>query len=455
MAELQTIVAAATPQGKSALAVLRVSGSDAFKIFARCIKEKRLFQKTPPRYVQLYIAKDPTNQKTIDQITAIKYSSPRSFTGEDMVEIICHGSKIIVKEINYAIINAGARPAIGGEFTRRALLNGKINLMKAEAIRGLIESDNEAELLCAQKLYSGSANKFLENWKDKIIEQLSKIEAQIEFEETDNISSFALEGKKKIEYFLLQIKQDLKKREKIRAIKNGLKVVIAGPVNAGKSTLFNKLVGYKRAIVHSEPGTTRDTISERLIIKNNEIQLIDSAGIRKAEHEIEQEGIARSRTAIKKSNVIIWMTAADEIFGEDEIQELVSIRGKNLICVINKIDKNSGKEKVIKLNKEAIDTIRISLKENKNIDQLVSEIEKKVGDLKQKIAVPDFLLNTRHEKIGKLIYKEISLARKDWERPEIVSYHFKKAISFMDEYLGKTHSEEIINKIFNDFCIGK
>jgi tRNA modification GTPase len=142
---------------------LRVSGSDAFKIFARCIKEKRLFQKTPPRYVQLYIAKDPTNQRTIDQITAIKYSSSRSFTGEDMVEIICHGSKIIVKEINYAIINAGARPAIGGEFTRRALLNGKINLMKAEAIRGLIESDNEAELLCAQKLYSGSANKFLEN----------------------------------------------------------------------------------------------------------------------------------------------------------------------------------------------------------------------------------------------------------------------------------------------------
>lgn len=379
MAELQTIVATATPQGKSALAVLRVSGSDAFKIFVRCIKEKRLFQKTPPRYVQLYIAKDPTGQRTIDQITAIKYSSPRSFTGEDMVEIICHGSKIIVKEINYAIINAGARPAIGGEFTRRALLNGKINLMKAEAIRGLIESDNEAELLCAQKLYSGSANKFLENWKDKIIEQLSKIEAQIEFEETDNISSFALEGKKKIEYFLLQIKQDLKKREKIRAIKNGLKVVIAGPVNSGKSTLFNKLVGYKRAIVHSEPGTTRDTISERLIIKNNEIQLIDSAGIRKAKNEIEQEGIARSRTAIKKSNVLIWMTAADENFGEDEIQELVSNRGKNLICVINKIDKNSGKEKVIKLNKKAIDTIRISLKENKNIDQLVSKIEKKSG----------------------------------------------------------------------------
>lgn len=291
--------------------------------------------------------------------------------------------------------------------------------------------------------------------KNKIIEQLSKIEAQIEFEETDNISSFALEGKKKIECFLLQIKQDLKKREKIRAIKNGLKIVIAGPVNAGKSTLFNKLVGYKRAIVHSEPGTTRDTISEQLIIKNNEIQLIDSAGIRKAEHEIEQEGIARSRTAIKKSNVLIWMTAADENFGEDEIQEIVSNRGKNLICVINKIDKNSGKEKVIKLNKEAIDTIRISLKENKNIDQLVSKIEKKVGDLKQQIVVPDFLLNTRHEKIGKLIYKEISLARKDWERPEIVAYHLKKAISFMDEYLGKTHSEEIINKIFNDFCIGK
>ncbi len=455
MAESQTIAAAATPQGKSALAVLRVSGSDAFKIIARCIKEKRLFKKTPPRYVQLYTAKDPIDQSTIDQITAIKYSSPRSFTGENMVEIICHGSKIIIKEINYAIINAGARPATAGEFTRRALLNGKISLMKAEAIRGLIESDNEAELRCAQKLYSGSANKFLENWKNKIMEQLTKIEAQIEFEETDNISNSVLEGKKKIECFLLQIKQDLKKREKIRAIKNGLNIVIAGPVNAGKSTLFNKLIGYNRAIVHSEPGTTRDTISEQLIIKNIEVKLIDSAGIRRTENEIEQEGIARSRTAIKKANILIWMTAADEKFGEDEIQEIVLNRGKNLICAINKIDKKFGKEKVIKLKKEAIDTIRISIKKNKNIDQLVSKIGKKVGDLKQQIVVPDFVLNTRHEKIGKLIYKEISLARKDWERPEIVAYHLKKGISFMDEYLGKTHSEEIINKIFNDFCIGK
>lgn len=455
MAESITIAAAATIPGKSALAVLRISGADAFEITTRCIKEKTLFEKAPPRYVHIYIAKDPTNERTIDQITAIKYSSPRSFTGENMVEIICHGGQFIIKEIFNAIINAGARSATGGEFTKRAVLNGKISLMKAEGIRGLIESSSDIDLLCAQKLYRGTAHNALEKWRKELMELLVGIEAQIEFGETDSVADTGKEEKKKIEDFLFRLNKDIEKREKIHSIENGINVVIAGPVNAGKSTLFNTVVGYNRVIVHSEPGTTRDTVSERLLFHGNEIQLIDSAGIRHTNHEIEKEGIARTRNAIKKAGILVWVTAADERFGEEEMQELIANKDKNPLCVLNKIDKNDGREKSIALKKERIETVSVSLKKNMNINQLISKIEKKIIKTKQQIEIPDIFLNARHEEIGKLIYKEILLARNAWERPEVAVYHLKNGISFMDEYFGKVHSEEIMNKIFKDFCIGK
>jgi tRNA modification GTPase len=455
MAESITIAAAATPLGKSALAVLRISGADAFEITARCIKEKTLFEKAPPRYVQLYIAKDPSSEKTIDQITAVKYSSPRSFTGENMVEIICHGGQFIIKEIFNAIINAGARSATGGEFTKRALLNGKIDLMKAEGIRGLIESCSDIDLLCAQKLYRGTAHDAIEKLRNELMELLIGIEAQIEFGETDNIVDTGIGEKKKIEYFLLRLKKDIEKREKIHIIENGINIVIAGPVNAGKSTLFNTLVGYNRAIVHSEPGTTRDTVSEHLLFHGNEIQLIDSAGIRNTNNEIEMEGIARTRNAIKKAGILVWVTAADERFSEEEMLELIANKDKKPLCVLNKIDKKNGREKSIKLKKANIETVLVSLKKNINIDQMVSKIEKKIIKIKLQIETPDILLNARHEEIGKLVYKEILLARNEWERPEVAAYHLKNGISFMDELFGKVHSEEIMNKIFKDFCIGK
>jgi len=455
MADLETITAPATPQGKSALAVLRVSGPDAFIITARCIKEKNIFEKTPSRYIRLYIAKDPISGKPIDQITGIKYSSPQSFTGEDMVEIICHGSQLIIKGIFYALISAGARSATGGEFTRRALLNGKINIMKAEAIRGLIESSSEAELRCAQKLYGGIAHD-LELWRKELIELLGGIETRIEFEETDRVSDTALEGKKKIEDFMRQLKKDIEKREKIHIIENGIKVVIAGPVNAGKSTLFNKLVGQNRAIVHSEPGTTRDIVSERLWIHGHEIQLIDSAGIRKTEHEIEREGVERSREAIKGAGVVIWVTAADEQLSQEELREIIAKReNNNTICVINKTDKNEGREKGVAIENAAIETIKVSLKEDKNINKLVSKIVKKIVEIKEKTEMPDLLLNARHEAIGRALYNEILLAQDEWERPEIAAYHLKNGVAYMDEFFGKINSEEVINNIFKDFCIGK
>lgn len=453
----ETIVAPATPQGKSALAMFRVSGPEAFSITSRCIKEKAIFSKTPARQIQLFIAIDPITKNVIDQITGIKYESPKSFTGENMVEIICHGGQQIIKEIFSALIKAGARTATGGEFTRRALLNGKISIMKAEAIRGLIESKSSTELKCARKMFKGTLPE-LERWRKEVMALLESVEAGIEFDETGKTEDFLRKGEKKIHTFLLHLTNDLKKREKIIIIGNGIRVVIAGPVNAGKSTLFNRMVGKKRSIVHSEPGTTRDVVSENLQLHGHEIQLFDSAGIRKTKHEIEREGIKISRQVIREAGIVIWVTAANEEMSKDECRELLSIAQNSIvICVINKTDITDSKEKEAFCLNAGIEKVSISLKEedNKKMDYLLDQIYSKLEALLEETETPEMILNARHEEIGKALHKEILMAKKEWKRPEIAAFHLKKGLSLMEEFFGKVNSEEIINEIFRDFCIGK
>jgi tRNA modification GTPase len=458
MGEPETIVAPATPEGKSALAILRISGKNAFKIAAQCIIEKKLFKKAPARYINIYSVKHPETGNILDQITAIKFFAPRSYTGEDMVEVICHGGPIIVKGIFKAFITAGARSAEGGEFTRRALLNGKINIMRAEAIKGLIESGSETGLQCALQLYREKSNE-LEKWRKEIIKQLEQIETQIEFEETDSIKNHAKEGKKTIEDFLLLLKKDIEKRKRVKVIENGIKIVIAGPVNAGKSTLFNTLVGEKRTIVHREPGTTRDVIGERIFFYGHEIQLFDTAGIRKTEQEIEREGIGRSRKAIKGAGIIIWVTAADEKLRRDELREIISIsKNCKTLCCINKTDICDGTEKIDEIRKKGISTITISLVKDRKgemLGRLNAKILKMIEKINRETAMPEIVFNTRQEEIGRALIREVSMARDEWNRPEIAAEYLKKGLSCMDEYFGKVNSEEVINGIFKDFCIGK
>jgi tRNA modification GTPase len=451
----ETIAAIATPRGKSALAIIRISGTKAFEVFARCIQEKDNFNKTPARFIKLFLFCDTKSKKPIDQITAIKYPSPHSFTGENMVEILCHGGPVIVREIMGVLLGAGAKAASRGEFTRRALENGKISLMKAEAIRGLIESTCESDLFCAQKLY-GEQTHPLEQWRKEIIEFLAQLEAEIEFDEENfNSSTSWEEGKKKIEDFIDKLHKDIKKRERIHLLKKGLKVVIAGPVNAGKSTLFNLLVGYNRVIVHREPGTTRDTISEQIQIDGQDVQLIDTAGIRDTTHEIEQEGIKRSRVALKEANIVIWVTDAETRLGEEEVKELKANKEKNLICILNKIDINNGTEKVQALNTASIKSIPVSLKNNINIEKVFSSIEKKIHKIGEKSEMPELLFNERHEAIGKLLESQLRKAIAEWGRPEIAAHHIKKGLIHLEELFGHINAEEIMNTVFEKFCIGK
>jgi tRNA modification GTPase len=450
----KTIVAVSTPSGRGALALLRLSGPDAFSITAKCLKEKTLFKTAEVRYIGLYTIIDPFRLKTIDQVTIIKYSAPRSYTGENMVEIIGHGGKFIVHELLKALKTAGAKGAERGEFTRRALVNGKIDLLKAEAIQGIIESENQTGLACARKFYSGESLSVFSRWREELMGLLEGIEAWIEFEEEEGAKDRAA-GKEKLDRFIRILGEDLQRRERIKIIDDGLKVVIAGPANAGKSTLFNRLLGFDRTIVHNTPGTTRDMVSEHVMIGDNEVQLIDSAGFREAENEVEKKGIERSREAIRGASIVLWVTAADEKLVQTELEEIEKKRGSPMLCIINKIDKGDRTEKEREFNRAGIQNIAISLLKQNQIEGIESALKVMVEKIKEEIQVPDFILNDRHEEIVRSLLEALKGANKAWDQAEIAAMHLKGAIGYFDEFFGKSAPETIMDKIFEKFCIGK
>jgi tRNA modification GTPase len=287
---------------------------------------------------------------------------------------------------------------------------------------------------------------------------LERIETNIEFNEGVSDGVPEDRGKGSMEVFLERLKQDIERRKRMRLIEHGVKVVIAGPVNAGKSTLFNTLIKKNRAIVHRTPGTTRDIVSERLWLSGHEIRLYDSAGIRKTGHGVEREGIERSRRAMRDAGVILWVTAADEKLKSMETKEVVTRAAETeTICIINKTDINDGRVKANEFENRGIKTFFLSLKEGnkKKIDQFVSYLEKNIEAMHHDQQLPEMLFNARHEEIGKALIRELSRAGEEWERPEIAAIFLKRGLACMDEYFGKVHSEEVLNGIFKNFCIGK
>lgn len=446
---LHTIVATATPNGRGALAIIRISGKNAFEITEKCLKNKEKFIKAEANEIHLYLFKEK-NDEVIDEVTAVKYIEPKSFTGENMVEIFCHGGLIIPKEIIKNLIEAGAKIAERGEFSKRAFLNGKMDLMKAEAIKGLIESSNDIENKAARNAYQGKYLEKIKKWIEQIKEIIYKIDAEIEFEEDIEKS----DEKIKIELLKKGIEEEIKKRKEIKNMDYGMKIIIAGPTNAGKSTLFNYLLGTERSIVNEEAGTTRDIISERINIEGKELTLYDTAGIRETKNKIEIEGIKRSYETIKNSAAVIWVTSSDEEITEEEKKNIKTF-GKKIICLINKNDIKENKEKEKFLNEEKIKFIKTSLKNGNKKEEIINEIKNIIKEIEVNIEIPDVLINERQEEIAKEILENIKMAEKYYEQKEISSMFLNKGLNAVESLFGKKDNEEIINKIFNSFCIGK
>jgi len=452
MREKDTITAIATPQGVGALAIIRVSGEESHTIVETILSEKEKFSKVKNRIISNYTVID--EKKIIDEITAIKYRSPFSYTGENLVEIFCHGGIYTKEKIVELLLSNGSRIADKGEFTKRAFINGKIDLMKAESIQAIIESSNSVEHQTAIDYYKLKSQKTIEDFKSRIQIELSKIEAEIEFQE-DEQNDIKSESERAVTTLLVHFQKEILKRQKIQDSNKGMQVLLLGPTNAGKSSIFNEIIGTNRAIVSNIHGTTRDSISEHITINKREVIVIDTAGIRKSDDCIEIEGQKRTIEKVNEADVLLWVTDSSTEIIDEEKEAFLRIVKKNPVIILNKSDlsHNDDKESFYR-NHENL-TLQISTKNKDNFDCLFSLLEKRSESYFSAEDSSSFILNQRQQRHFEEIVSYIESAIQQWSQKEIAAYYLKKAMDEIDVITGKTGNSEIVNRIFETFCIGK
>jgi len=442
---MKTIAAIATANGVGAISIVKLSGDRALEIATKLIRKE-----LKPRVATLCKIYDKENE-LIDISLVIYYKAPKSFTGEDIVEFQCHGGIIVSRMILETLIHYGAEPATPGEFTKRALINGKIDATQAEAMSKLIEARSiEAAKLLSRQL-EGDLSKFVEDIRNKLIELMAYSEVFIDYAEEDlpkSISKDILQRIDEVKKVLLKTLEASKRRE---GMFNGYKLAIVGKPNVGKSSTLNALLNKNRAIVSDIAGTTRDTIEEDIQIGSHLVRIVDTAGIREAKDEIEKIGVERSKEAIKKSDFIIAVFDASKFNKEDEeILGLIKNQNKKVIVVINKIDKGIN----IDLSKfEGFDIIKISAKED--ITPLVEKI-KEILDLSSG-ENEHILTSIRQVKAVENSLKEIESAEEflTTGELELFSYHIQNAIREISAITKPFEYDEMLDKMFSSFCVGK
>lgn len=440
----ETIVALATPPLKSALAVIRLSGDDCFEVVSKCFTHdiKGIEKRT------LLVGSIFDDEVKVDDVVAAIYKGPRSFTGEDSVEIICHGSMLIANQIIQTLLKNGARLATNGEFSSRAFLHQKIDLVQAESINDVINATtNEAKQLSLLSL-GGEVSKLITPIKTKIADVLSLIEVNIDFPEYEDIEVANKETIiDAVNYVNEKIDKLIKDGEKAKIIKDGIKVAIVGKPNVGKSSLLNALTGEEKAIVTDIAGTTRDIVEGEINLNGVVLHLLDTAGIREVEDKVESIGVERARKSIREAElVIVVIDASREI--DDQDKEILEITdGLNRIIVHNKSDKISD-EKEGELYISAL---------NKNIKPLIDEIYRVVGLDEQSFKQPA-LNNVRQIGLLKRAKEALLRAKADAEdnlTVDLISVSLMDAYQSILEILGETNQVDLSKEIFSRFCVGK
>ncbi len=449
-----TIIAAATPRGTAALAILRITGTEAHQLTAALFSNGEKLLAAKPFTMKLYTVTDGAD-RVIDEVTALKFNGPRSFTGENMVEITCHGGQIIVEQIIARAIELGMRYAGRGEFSRRAFLGGKVDLKKAESINRLIHAESVAAHRNAISHYFGRERAFFDDIRSEIQQLLVALETEIEFSETDDIGAEELfSGKisELLERIIDQFKSELRKRERLKEVDKGVTVSLVGRANAGKSSLLNMLLGYDRAIINSRAGTTRDIIAETSVVGGVKVRFVDTAGLNDTDDEIELEGIRRTRAAIDESAMLLWVMAADEPVPVDDLTT-VAEHGE-LLVLINKSDLTIGSEAAAFCEERGIAHLPISAVSGAGEEALLSRLEQII---EARFGDSDYETVIGSEREEGLIRKMLMEAEEiDLNLPmELLSESFRSLLRYLDDIYGTASPDELLNQVFNDFCIGK
>lgn len=440
---MRTIAAISTPPGKGGIGIVRMSGESSLEILKKIFTKKEI----RPRF--MHYGKIIYENRIVDEVMACYFNKPHTYTCEDMVEIYCHGGYVSCLYILEILLKLGAVPAEAGEFTKLAFLNGRIDLLEAEAVEGIIEAESKEEQLMYADVLGGKLTEKLESVLNDVVNLISECEAKIDYPELGDVDDMK-EKLEKIHGGLISFLDDEKRTTYIR---DGLKLAIIGRPNVGKSSLLNALTNKERAIVTEIAGTTRDTIEETINYEGLTIRLIDTAGIRSTDEVIEREGIKLSKKAAEDADFVVVVLDGSAPLQADDFEIMELVKDKEKIFLINKEDK--GLEIDLKSVEKYGEYIISSIKNDSGVRELLDAIKKRiVQDIDFNVTS---IFNIRHVDLIERAISEIETAIRDIDvMPfEIVEVSLREAHEYISMILGRDTSEDIIDRVFRDFCVGK
>lgn len=454
-----TIAAIATALTASGIGIIRISGEEALEIAGKIYRSKNGkndIRKSESHRIHYGFIYD--GEEMIDEVLVMVMKGPRSYTGEDTVEIDCHGGILAMRKVLEAVIHAGARPAEPGEFTKRAFLNGRIDLSQAEAVMDVINAKNEYALKSSMSQLKGAVLRSIKEIRNSIIYHIAYIESALDDPEHISIDGYGEELSDVIKEQKEKIRRLIDSFSEGKMIHEGIKTVIVGKPNAGKSSLLNCLVGEEKAIVTDIAGTTRDVLEETIVLQGISLKMMDTAGIRKTEDVVEKIGVERARTYAKEADLILYVVDSSTELDENDEEILKLLEDKKAIVLLNKSDLKPVVTKEMLSGKTGKPIISISAKEEKGVEELEKRIKEMFfqGELSFNDEV--YITNARHKKALEDAGKSLEMVENSiaMGMPEdFFSIDLMNAYEALGSITGEAVGEDLVNEIFSKFCTGK
>ena len=448
----ETIAAIATAMGQSGIGIVRISGEESLDIVKKIYKGKKL------KDHEIHYGYIIDGKETIDEVLVMVMKGPHSFTGEDTVEINCHGGTYVLKRILETVIKYGARPAEPGEFTKRAFLNGKMDLSQAEAVIDIIHSKNEYALKSSISQLKGTVQKKVEEIRQQILYHTAFIETALDDPEHISVDGYGESLQKVVDQLLGELDKLIKTADNGRMIREGIKTVIVGKPNAGKSSLLNVLVGEERAIVTDIAGTTRDILEETISLQGISLNIIDTAGIRSTEDTVEKIGVNKAKTYANEADLIVYVVDSSKELDQNDFEIMEMIRDKKAVVLLNKSDLSPvvTKEKITEYIEKPI--LSVSAKEEKGIEELEETIKKMFFNKEISFNDEVYITNVRHKTALQDAYESLEkvITSIESNMPEdFYSIDLMDAYEALGRITGETIGEDLANEIFSKFCMGK
>lgn len=454
-----TIAAIATAMSSSGIGIIRISGVDAIGIADRIFKSKKSGKKLcemPSHTVHYGVVQD--GDEVLDEVLVIVMKGPHSYTAEDTVEIDCHGGVLVMKKILETVIKYGAQPAEPGEFTKRAFLNGRIDLSQAEAVMDLINAKNDYAVKSSVSQLKGSVSRTVRKLREDILYQLAYIESALDDPEHISLDGYGDSLLKTLDLMIFDMEKLVHSADNGKVVSEGIKTVILGKPNAGKSSLMNVLLGEERAIVTDIAGTTRDTLEEQIRLHGISLNIVDTAGIRETDDVVEQIGVLRAKSVADEADLIIYVVDGSCPLDENDEMIIELIQGKNAVVILNKTDLKTVISVDELVAKTAHQVVAISAKEETGIGQLEKMVQDMFYDGNLDFNDEVLITNIRHKTALQDALTSLRMVKNSIlnQMPEdFLTIDLMDAYEQLGSILGESVEDDLVNEIFKKFCMGK